>query len=119
MSSRRPDDAFCWDVPDDEGPVPLVEEPSLTAVDGADVGAANVLPPTPSDFAGVLEGRAAPAADHGWTARFTAGVLVTCLIAFGIGWRWGGEPPGVGESDRSSSTNGNAAQQEWKEHRDD
>ncbi len=116
MNRRHPEDAFCWDVPDDEHPLPLLDEFPLRAVDKADVPSPAPLRRTSDEFAGVPGGSASPRADHGWTARFTVGVLATCVLAFGLGWAWSGQRS-VADSERSSSGE-SAAGQEWKEHRD-
>jgi hypothetical protein len=117
MNRRPPENAFCWDVPDDEHPLPLVDDPPLRTVDQADLPSPAPLRPTSNEFAGVRGGSGSLHADTGWTARLTVGVLAACVLAFGLGWSWGGQPT-VDDSERFSSGK-SASVQEWKEHRDD
>lgn len=114
MSRHAVPDPFSWEVPDDERPIPLPDEASLVAVDEVDAssGARAV-----TASSGLFEApRAAPSAvaEVGWSSRFTATVLLSCCLAFGVGWTWRSghlHPAPEGRND-VSSTNGNAATQE-------
>lgn len=114
MSRRATLDPFSWDVPDDERPIPLPDESSLVAVDDPDASSGAGAVTTSSGLSEAPREAPSVVPEVGWSARFTATVLLSCCLAFGVGWTWhsGDLPPAPERRNDVSSTNGNAAPQE-------
>lgn len=112
MNARATRDPFSWDVPDDEQPIPLAAGGFLVAIDGFDVPSGDLVDPEPDGVLGTPHANSPEAAGVGWPSRFTAGVVASSVLAFGVGWTWrGGRLPvdAARGQDGVTSTNGNAA----------
>lgn len=122
MNWRATLDHFSWEVSDDERPIPLSDEASLATVDDLPAPSGSDAVTSSGQFVERSREISFMAVEAGWSSRFTAAVAMTCCLAFGVGWTWRGSRPPADVPERRnsvSSTNGNAAPQEWKEHRDD